>query len=167
MVFDGGGYRGPKDADIINGRHIRPEKPKIPLANRAGLEILIEQRENVGLESPVWHERRAGAGRHVTHEVPIILGRAGGVHANLGLVSIRGPTRFGYHNLKVRKAQTVHSGENRVQLGVQHVGVLELGVVIKHARVGPKERVVEGLGGAAEERVRIDHERRVCGSEKA
>ncbi|PON72030.1 LOW QUALITY PROTEIN: hypothetical protein PanWU01x14_068720, partial [Parasponia andersonii] len=127
----GGYYRWAQNSDVVYWRHIGPKEPKVPLASWAGLEILIKEGEDESLEGPVRHEGRATGG-HVTHEVPVVLGRRGRVDPDLGQVSVGGPTRFGDHDLKIRVPQNLHGRENRIELSVQHVGVLELCIRVQN-----------------------------------
>ncbi|PON81238.1 hypothetical protein TorRG33x02_229780, partial [Trema orientale] len=135
VVFNnngGGYYRWAQNSDVVYWRHIGPKEPKVPLASWAGLEILIKEGEDEGLEGPVRHEGRAQTGGHVTHEVPVVLGRRGRVDPDLGQVPVGGPTRFGDHDLKIRVPQNLHGRENRVELSVQHVGVPELCIRVQN-----------------------------------
>lgn len=143
------------------------KQAEVPLGERPGLQVLVEEREDVRLEGAVGHERRAGAGRDVLHQVLVVVPGVIDVDAELPWVADRRPPRLGYHDVDVVEAQALHGGEDGVHLPVQHVGIDQPRVLVLHAGVRPEQGVVERVDGESEEWVRVHHERGAGGSQEA
>jgi len=151
---------GNANADVVSRGKIGIKQAIITLRN-GGLEILIEQREDESLESPIRHKRGPFPGVNMLDKIAVIRRRIFKTHTRLVRVTDRGPTRFGHHQFHVIIPEFFHRRENRVHLRVEHVRIVHRHGRIPNAAVWFKERVVQALGSGgveAEERIRVDHE---------
>jgi len=145
------------DSAIVHGREIGLEQAPVAFCNWAGLLVLIEKREDEGLEGSVGHQRRSLAGRQVLHELAVE-GLSVGHAAGVPTVANGGPPRFSDDDVHVAVAQVLHGGVHRIQQRVELVGVAELGVPVVQAAVGPEEKEVHVLPVVREIGIRVHHE---------
>lgn len=121
--------------------------------------VLVEKREDVGLEGSVGHQRRSLARCQVLHELGVE-GLSVVPAAGVPTVADGGPPRFSNGDVHVTIAQVLHGGVDRIHKSVELVGVAELGVSVVQAAVGPEEKKVNVLSIVSEIGIRIDHEGR-------
>lgn len=147
-----------EEAEVVDGGEIRVEDAEVLLGDGSGLLVLVEEGEDVGLELAVGHERGALAAaddaEHPLVEVPGLLH----ADAHLPWVRLRGPPGLPDGDVDVAVAEALHGGVDGVHLGVEHGGVVELGVGVVDAAVGAEEGVVQRLIVVAEVGVGVDHE---------
>jgi hypothetical protein len=143
--------------NIINRSEIRSEQSPVPLSGRTRLKVLIKQREKVGLESPVGHQRRAPTRAGMPDQVPIKRRRIG--HATgFVAVAVGGPTGLAHDQPHVAVPDGLHGRVEGVHHGVEHVGVRNACELVVDARVALEERVVRHLWRVGEVGVGVDHE---------
>jgi len=121
--------------------------------------VLIEKREDVGLEGSVGHQRRSLPRCQVLHELAIE-GLSIATGAGIPTVADGGPPRFANRDVHVTIADVLHGGVHRIQESVELVGVGELGVPVVQAAVGPEEKEVHVLSVVPEIGIRVHHQRR-------
>lgn len=147
--------------NVIYRSEIRSEQAPVPLSGRTRLKVLIEQREKVGLESPVGHQRRASTRADMMDQVPIKRRRMG--HATgFVAVAVGGPTGLAHDQAHVAVPDALHGRVEGVHHGVEHVGVRNACELVVNATVALEERVVRHLWRVGKVGVRVDHEGCIC-----
>lgn len=116
----------------------------MPLGRRPGLEVLVEEREDVDLERYPGRRRRPLPSRHHPHEVPVVPPRILRRCPGLVVVSRRRPASLRDHHFhRLPSPRRRDRRPYRVHLRVEHVTVPKPGTGVHDPGVGLEERVVE------------------------
>uniref|UniRef100_A0A804P979 Uncharacterized protein n=1 Tax=Zea mays TaxID=4577 RepID=A0A804P979_MAIZE len=162
--------RGGGQPGVVGHAEVRVVQPERALRRGPGLEVLVVQREQVRLHRLPRHQRRAGAGPQVRHQVGHV--RPGVLRRGAGLPGVAPgrPPRLRHHDVHVPVPGAHQRRLHGVQLRVEHVGVPDLGPAVHAPRVGLEQaegqRVRPRVRLVREPRVRVDHERRAGPAEE-
>ncbi|BAS86800.1 Os03g0792850, partial [Oryza sativa Japonica Group] len=157
----------PGEVDGVLGLAVEPEDAPMALevARRHALGVLVEEAEEVDLDVLPRPRRRAGVGGEALEEAVVEALRVGGGGV---LVAVGGPADLADDDGHVAVADALERRHQRVEVGVEHVGVGDA-VVHHRRRAAVEEGEVDGevvVEVEADERVDVDGERRaVVGQE--
>nr|ACR34706.1 unknown [Zea mays] len=133
----------------------------LEVARRHALGVLVDEAEQVDLDVLARAQRRAGAGRQLPQQARVELLRERGRGV---LVAVGRPPDLADHDGEAADARRGQRGHERVEVGVEHVGVLDA-VVHDGAARAVEEGVVQRevvVVVEAQERVDVDGEGRAA-----
>lgn len=141
------------------------EEAVVPLGGGTRLHVLIEESKDEDGEIAVGSNGRPHLlAHHHLDQIPVVLARIVAVGTNLLRIAVGGPPRLGDDNgdFLVADADGVKGVVDGVNLGEEHVVVVEIGARVGEALVWLEEDEVEGdvfgVTLVGEERVGVDED---------